>query len=247
MIKTSTGAALAVALLASAAGTVQAQDAGDWLVRVGVGHVAPNTSDDNLVFEGIELPGYQIDVDSGTSAVFNVSYFFKPNMAIELLAATPFSHDIDGSGVIAGLGKIGEIKHLPPVLSAQYHFRPGASVRPYVGAGLNFTLIYDEETTPSLHEGIVATANGALGTAYTGGETSMEIDNSFGAALQAGVDIDLTDTMFLNFDLRWIDISADATITTVTAEPGLADTTFTSEINADIDPWVFSTTVGWSF
>lgn len=69
----------------------------------------------------------------------------KENIAIELLAATPFSHDIKGTGALAGVGKVGETKQLPPTLSVQYHFSPKASVRPYVGAGINYTIFFSEK------------------------------------------------------------------------------------------------------
>ena len=239
---------LAAAMISAAmAMPAMAQDAGDWLFRIGVGYVAPNTSNDDLVFEGINLDNFRADVDDGASLVFNLSYFMSPNWAIELLAAAPFKHDIDGEGALAGLGKLGSTYHLPPTLSLQYHFAPGAKFRPYVGAGLNYTLFFKDSLEQSTHDGIVATANGALGTNFAGGTSSLDIDDSFGAAFQVGVDMQINEKWFTNLDLRYIFIDADADIETTTFDPSGAATVFDSNFDLSIDPWVLSWTVGFKF
>ncbi|MEM1080519.1 MAG: OmpW family outer membrane protein [Pseudomonadota bacterium] len=238
-------AALGIMLSASAL----AQEAGDWQFRVGIGVVAPNTSNDELFVSTADLgtiPDARIDVDDGYAAVVNATYFFSSNWGLEILASSPFSHDVDGAGALEGLGTLGEVKHLPPTVSLQYHFRPNQKIRPYVGAGVNYTLFFDESTTDSLHEGIVATANGALGTNFSGGTTELSVDDSFGLAVQAGFDIELTDNWFVNFDLRWIDIAVDAELDTTTFD-GETPVAINSAIDVDIDPWVFSGTVGFRF
>ena len=78
---------------------------------------------------------------------------------------------------------------------------------------MNYTLFFDEDTTDSLHQGIIGTSNAALGTTYSGGETGLRIDDSYGLALQLGADIQISKAFFLNVDLRWIDIEADARLT----------------------------------
>ncbi|MGB5720105.1 MAG: OmpW family outer membrane protein [Woeseiaceae bacterium] len=193
-------ATLAVVVLSSAA---NAYEKGDWLLRVGVGNVDPKSSN-----------GLVASVDSGTAVVFNGTYFFTPNVGFEILAATPFSHDIklasDGT-------KVGETKHLPPTFSLQYHFVPDGAFRPYVGAGLNYTLFFDEDTTGPLSG------------------TSLSLDDSVGFAAQLGADFDISEKMFLNFDLRWIDINTDAELDGLPLE------------EVEIDPLVYSLTLGWKF
>ncbi len=223
------------------------QDSGDWLFRVGVGYISTDTSDDVLVFEGIPLEDFRADVDDGISAVFNLTYFLSPNWGLELLASTPFNHDIDGRGALEPLGKLGEAKHLPPTLSLQYHFRPNQDVRPYLGAGLNWTLFFDDSVRDTTHEGIVATANGALGTDFSGGRSTLSVDDSFGIAFQAGVDFKVTERWFANLDLRYIDITADAEIRTETFDGAGAPVELNSNFDLDIDPWVFSLTFGFMF
>lgn len=180
-----------------------AYESGDWLVRVGAGHVDPKSSNGDIA-----------KVDSGTSLVFNGTYFYSPNFAVEVLAALPFSHDIK---LADGGTKVGEAKHLPPTVSLQYHFDTQSAFKPYVGAGLNYTLFFDESTTGPL-EGL-----------------DLDLDASFGLAAQVGANFDYSDTMFVNFDVRWIDINTDAEL----------DGSELEEV--EIDPIVYSLTIGWRF
>ncbi|MFO7277455.1 MAG: OmpW family outer membrane protein [Pseudomonadota bacterium] len=130
-----------------------------------------------------------VSVDSGQSPSFSITYQRTPHWGIELLGALPFKHDVrlkaDGS-------RVAEVKHLPPTLTVRYDFLPNGSIRPYAGAGINATLFFDEST------------RGALADA------DLSLDTSFGAAAQAGVDIDLRNGWFLNLDARWIDIDSEA-------------------------------------
>ena len=194
----------ALAALSFVAMPAQAYEKGDWLLRVGAGSVSPKSSNSSVV-----------SVDDGISLVFNGTYFFSPNVALEVLAAAPFSHDIK---LLADGTKVGETKHLPPTVSLQYHFNTNGAFHPYVGAGLNYTLFFSEETT------------GALAG------TSLDLDPSFGLAAQIGADFDISDKMFLNFDVRYIDIKTEASVSVV-------DLNF----DVDIDPMVYSLTLGWKF
>lgn len=167
--------ALLVSLLALN-GIAQAQDS-DWLVRVGAHQVKPKGDNHDLV-----------EVESDTQLTFSATYRLTPNLGLELLGALPFRHEIrlkDGT-------QVGETKHLPPTLSLQYHFLPEASLRPYAGLGLNYTLFFDEETTGPL----------------SGSE--LKLDNSLGLAAVVGLDMSITDQLSLNLDLRWFDIDTAA-------------------------------------
>ena len=221
-------ATLAAAGLISTGALAQSQ--GDFLFRVGIGHIETDTSSDNPVVGGTELDGYTIDVGNNTSPVVTLAFMTTDNIAVELLASWPFEHSIKGDGVLAGAGKLGETKHLPPTLSLQYHFRPNTAFRPYAGVGANYTLFFDDNTTQLLDDTL-------------GGPSSLDIDDSVGLAVQLGADFDISDNLFLNVDLRWIDIEADATIRT--ANPDGSDTI--SRIKADIDPWVISSSIGFKF
>jgi len=198
--------AVAVAAAAISAGhtpAVSAHEAGDMLLRVGLGTVDPKSSNGDIA-----------SVDSGSAVVINGSYFFSPNLAFEILAATPFSHDIE---LEADGTKVGKTKHLPPTFSLQYHFDTQGSFKPYIGAGLNYTVFFDESTTGPL----------------AGSE--LTLDDSFGLAAQLGADFNVSDNMFINLDLRWMDISTDAELDGAALE------------EVEIDPIVYSLNLGWKF
>lgn len=175
--------------------SVAAVEKGDWLVRFGAVNVSPNDSSTGLTGVG---PTATVGVDGNSQVFANLSYMIKENVALELLAATPFSHDIVGTGALSGLGKVGETKQLPPTFSIQYHFKPKASVRPYVGAGINYTIFFSEKATNTI--------------------SSLKLDDSLGLAVQAGVDVDITKNWFFNADIRYINIETTATTDLGTAE-----------------------------
>ncbi|KGU52046.1 membrane protein [Xanthomonas phaseoli pv. phaseoli] len=160
-----------------------AQSKGDWTVAVGAHQVAPKSDNGSLV-------GGTLDVDVGKDIkpTFTAEYFVADNLGIEVLAALPFEHDI----AIRGLGRVGSTKHLPPVISLQYHFNAQGTFSPFVGAGINYTRFFGTDT------------RGAL----AGSE--LELDDSWGLALHAGVDYTLSDRGALRVNLRWIDIDPQA-------------------------------------
>lgn len=171
--------------MVTAFGPLAHAEQGDWQVRVGVSQVAPKSDNGDIV-----------DVQDGVATTFNVTYFWRDNWAVELLAAQPFNHDIE---LVDG-PRVAKTRHLPPTLSIQYHFMPDQAVRPYVGVGLNYTMFLDEETTGALDG------------------NRLTLEDSFGVAAQVGVDIDLTPRFFLNVDARWIDIDTRAELNSVRLE-----------------------------
>jgi outer membrane protein len=176
-------APLAAALvLGGLAAPAFAQQAGDWTFGVGVHQVNPKSDNGSVV-------GGTLDVEVGSNVrpTITAEYFVRDNLGIEVLAAWPFEHDIS----IKGVGQVGSTKHLPPTVSLQYHFGEG-KVKPFVGAGINYTLFMSEET-----EGALAGSD-------------LELDDSFGLALHAGVDFKVGEKGAIRIDARWIDIDTDA-------------------------------------
>jgi outer membrane protein len=201
--------------LALAAAGLCAQPAlaakGDWILRGGVGVVDPKS--DNLTLGGA-LGVEEIQVDTGTSLTVEGTYMFANHWGVELLAAWPFSHDVDADLTGGGSANLTDIKHLPPTLSLQYHFNPDGRFRPYVGAGLNYTTLFDE--------GRVAGQD-------------LDLDDSFGLAGQVGIDIGLTDNVFVNLAARYIDIDSDASLDGVDIG------------TVEVDPFVYQAQLGWRF
>ncbi len=199
-MKTVTWTALAAALGLALAGPAAAEPQGTWTVGVGVGTVVPKDDNGDLTADNLEA-----DVDNSTRPTITVEYFVLDNLGIELLAATPFEHSVD----LDGLGEIATIRHLPPTLSLQYHFQTGTRWTPLLGLGVNYTAIFDED------------GKGALA------DSKVRFDNSFGVALNAGIDYELSDRGAIRANVRYIDIDSDVEV----------DGTDVGE--AEIDPFVF--------
>ena len=198
----------ATLLAAVAAATLGAQPAlagkGDIILRGGVHAVNPKSDNSPIV-----------NVDEGYSPSINLTYFLSDNWAIDVLGALPFKHDVNLNATGA---QVAELKHLPPTVSLQYHFLPnGAVFRPYVGAGFNYTLIFDEKTRGPL------------------AASTLSLDNSSGVAAQIGADFALNEKWAINVDLRWIDIDTDARLGA------------TSLGTVEVDPFVFGLTVAYKF
>ncbi|HCR33548.1 MAG TPA: hypothetical protein DIV57_09260 [Stenotrophomonas sp.] len=169
------------AAVSLAAAPAMAQSKGDWTVSAGVHQVAPKSNNGSLAGGTLK-----VDVDSDIKPTITGEYFLADNLGIEVLAALPFKHDIN----INGLGRVGSTKHLPPVVSLQYHFNSAGKVSPFLGAGLNYTTFFSEDTT------------GALAG------SKLKLEDSWGLAAHAGVDFAIGEKGALRVDLRWIDIDS---------------------------------------
>ena len=140
-----TSVLLLAALSASLALPAAAQSRGDWTLGVGVHNVDPKS--DNGTLTATPLGNLKMDIGSNARPTITGEYFIADNLGIELIAAFPFEHDVD----IKGLGRVGSTKHLPPTLSVQYHFgATDAKIKPFVGAGVNYTWFFSEKTEGAL-------------------------------------------------------------------------------------------------
>lgn len=164
--------------LALAAPLAHAHEAGDILVRAGAITVNPKADSSSVKVDQGPLSGTNLGgkatMSSDTQLGLNFAYMLTNNIGIELLAATPFEHDVKlkGTALPAANGKLGTLKHLPPTLSVVYYPLDSKSAfQPYVGGGINYTWIYDE------HVGSEASANGF---------SNFKAKNSWGLAWQVG-------------------------------------------------------------
>jgi outer membrane protein len=213
---------IATALVVAAtavSGIAQAQvPDGNWLVRLRVIDIVPNESNNGTGIAGI-VPADSIKVDNRWGVDLDITYFFTPNIAAELVLTYPQKHDVSiSSGPLQG--PIGYIKQLPPTLLAQYHFTTGTPWKPYVGAGLTYFWITDNELSV-----------GALGRVLN------VTKSNWGPALQVGVDYALNRNWYLNADVKYIWVS---TKVTDSINAGINTT-------LDVNPWVFGVGVGYRF
>jgi outer membrane protein len=156
--------------------------------------------------------GLQVDVDDDTQVGFTGEYFFTSSLGLELLASLPFEHDVSLGGT-----QIGSVKHLPPTLSLNYHFNSGGNFIPYIGAGVNYTNFFDEDE------------NGALGADFS-------VDDSWGLAVQAGIDMLVQENTLINFSVRYAEIEGDIDVS------GLGTVG-----EAEIDPLIITLALGYKF
>lgn len=215
-------ATTAATLLASTSAI--AYEAGDFIFRAGPTTVSPDEDSDTVA----GIAGSEVHVDDSTQLGLTLTYMYSDHIGVELLAATPFDHDVSGNSVLEGAGitDIASSKQLPPSLTVNYY--PASSdskIQPYFGAGINYTYFFDEDAD-SAFEAVA-------------GSTDVDLDDSWGLALRAGVDYQLSDKWALNASLWYLDIDTEATLKTT----GLG----TIKVDVDIDPYVYMLGVSYKF
>ncbi|CAM3452334.1 OmpW/AlkL family protein [Parendozoicomonas haliclonae] len=222
------GLAVAVSAALTFSGTVAAYDAGDLIIRTGAATVAPDVDSGNLKANGAVVNPANpttVDVDSNTQLGLSFTYMLDSNWGVELLAATPFSHTIKTKGGLASLGKLADVKHLPPTLTLQYYpMASGDAFQPYVGAGINYTTFFSEDFKSN----------------HKGSFKSLNLDDSWGLALQAGFDYALTDNLGVNAAVWWIDIDTEATFKS-------PDGATKYKVDVELDPMVYMVGLNYKF
>lgn len=169
------------AALAALASPALAQSQGEWTLGFGIANVNPKSNNGTLA--GGTVP---TSIDDNIRPTITFEYFIRDNIGIEVLGALPFKHSIKSNGT-----EIGTVKHLPPVVSLQYHFDASPQFKPFVGVGVNFAGFWDGE------------AKGPLAG------SKLRVKNSWGLAAHVGADYWISDKSAIRADFRWIDINAD--------------------------------------
>ncbi|MFZ6753946.1 OmpW/AlkL family protein [Undibacterium sp. Dicai25W] len=199
--------ALSLAAIGFTATQAMADEAqSPWMVRVRAVNISPANSSDPVGGVGA---ADRITVSSKTIPEIDFTYFVTPNWSAELILTYPQKHDVMLDGA-----NIGSFKHLPPTLTAQYHFIPEGKINPYLGAGVNYTRISD-----------VNLLNGAA---------NLD-NNSFGLALQAGVDFKIDKNWSVNLDIKKVQIRSDVTLNGAKIS------------NVKVDPLLVGVGVGYRF
>ncbi len=212
-----TAAVLAAGLALTLAGAAQAQDfqpkaAGTKMLNVRVTSVDPEAGDPITTLAGAAT-GLRAEVDTDVMPTIGLSYFFTDNVAVEVIAGTT-KHTVTAKGPATDV-KVKETWVLPPVVSLQYHFAPTAKVSPYVGAGVNYMLFHSGKDQ-----------NGF----------KVELDDGFGYALQAGVDVAVKGPWSANVDVKKVFFETDAKINGGALKS-----------KVKLDPWVLSVGFGYKF
>ncbi|MCH8492100.1 MAG: outer membrane beta-barrel protein [Idiomarina sp.] len=201
----------------------------DFSVNIGAISVMPDESSSNLnVIEsvaGLPAGSTGVGVSNNTQLGLTFDYRYNENFGLQLIAATPFSHDLKVKGsAIDGLN-IGKTKHLPPTLMAQYHFTQHALFQPFVGIGVNYTTFFDEQVGSDLEGALIA-----LDVTTASDNVSLSLSESWGIAVQAGFNYQLSERMGIHFMVSKMAIDT-------TGKVKVNGTTVQS-VNVDIDPVV---------
>lgn len=199
------GIACAALLASNVYAAMPADHAGEFMVRARAVHIG---------WQNSSSPVAGVAAENKTIPEVDLSYFFTPNIATELILTYPQSVNINLSGA-----PLGSIKVLPPILTVQYHFMPDSqSFRPYIGAGLNYTIFSS--------------------VGLSAGATPLNIQrSSTGFAMQAGFDVPINDTMTFNVDVKKAYIKTDVS-------NGISGAYVTT---LKVDPVLIGVGLGWKF
>ena len=209
--------AISIAILATLAAPAFAEDSGsNWIFRTGAAHVSPN-DDSGTVLGG----GVGVEDDTGLGLSF--TYMLDDQWGIEILGALPFSHDIVGTGALSGVN-IGETKHLPPTFSMVYQW--GSETKYHVGAGLNYTVFFDEEAAQDLNTALSAQAD-------------LDLDSSLGVAVKFGFDTPINNDWNFSGSVYYMNIETTADV--------IVNDAVAASVDVDINPWVVMLGVSTTF
>lgn len=164
-----------------------------------------------------QIPGSGLGYSDTVIPELDISYFFTDNIAAELILGTTRA-SIFGTDTAAGLGTVGKVWILPPTLTLQYHFTDFGAFKPYVGAGLNYTVFYNQKSA------------GAL--------SNIDVKNTFSGALQVGFDYMFDEHWGVNFDVKKLFLEPEWT--------GVSGGTALSG-KAKLNPWLIGTGVTYRF
>lgn len=182
LLKTLLASAVAVSAMPALA-----YEAGDILIKAGVVSVMPK---DNNADASAVVPDTDLDVSSDTQLGLTAVYMVTPKVGIEVLAATPFEHEVEADGGALDGATIATTKHLPPTVSAQFYPMDAASkLQPYVGLGINHTFFFDEEDDADIGTG--------------------SLKPSWGLSYSAGVDYMVNEQWLVNAAVWKMDIDTE--------------------------------------
>jgi outer membrane protein len=197
-----------------------------WMIRVRALGVLPDASGSTVNVSGVPAlssPNSGLSIGNSVVPELDISYFFTQNIAAELILGVT-RHSISGTGALDGLN-IGKAWLLPPTATLQYHFTDFGAFKPYIGAGVNCTVFFNQSAANTTVNGLAV--------------TNLHISNSFGAAVQFGFDYMLDRHWGLNVDVKklWLQPNYSATVNNVIPVTG----------RANIDPWLVGAGVTYKF
>jgi outer membrane protein len=207
------------AALALAATGASAQES-PWSIHAGPAAVRLHIDTAPEAPRGTPVPGGGLSATNSNILAFEVGYQLAPEWNARLTFGVPPTTDVAGTGTLAPLGKAGEIKYGPAVLTVTRALGQFGPVTPYLGGGVSYLKVF-------------STADGAL--------ANFRVANAWGGALQVGAELALNTRLGLFVDLKKIFLSTDVT-GTVPAFGGAP-----AYARVKIDPFVVHAGVSYRF
>jgi outer membrane protein len=233
-----TGLAVA-SCMAIASNKIHAQTSGSTTLGIGWLRVMPQGTSDPLVMESvagipldIQVPDTSAHVRAASTISLTVEHYLTDNVGVALLAGTPLSAELAGSDSLARYGAIGKATAMSPVLELRYHFLPAnAKLRPFVGAGIDYTWYKDIQITnvQFLSCGPGCTAHGSLAS-------------SWGPTFEFGVGYALNEHWGINASLSYLPMS---TTMKIEAEP--VGINVVADLNIKVNPLIAKMNVLYTF
>lgn len=210
---------IATAVGALFACSAASADQSPWTVRAGGAHVQFSPKAE-VSAGGAIVPGADVKASSNNTAVFELGYDLAPDWRARLIIGVPPTTKLTGTGPLAGTGTLGKVKYGPAVLSLTYRLGNFGGVEPYVGAGINYTVVFKDK------DGFI---------------NNLKVNSAFGSALQAGFEVPLADGWSIGLDARkiFVKTKANGTLPAMGGAPAHAD--------VRLNPLVVSLTVGKRF
>jgi len=197
-----------------------------WMIRVRALGVLPDASGSTVNVLGapaLSSPNSGLSIGDSVVPELDISYFFTKNIAAELILGVT-RHSITGTRTLAPL-PIGKSWLLPPTATLQYHFTDFGAFKPYVGAGVSYTVFFSQSAANTPFNGLAV--------------TQLNVSNQFGAAVQFGFDYMFDRHWGLNVDVKklWLEPNYSATVNNAIPVSG----------RANIDPWLVGAGVTYKF
>jgi len=181
----------AFAAIALFAGTASAETSHEdqWMVRVGPATLS--LADEAVISVGGQVvPGGGIATEDQATPTLEISRYVADQFALSVTVGLPPRVEIDAAGSLQGVGRLANVDYGPAAMTLQYHPFRGKRVDPYIGAGFAYMLITN-------------TQDGAM--------QNVEVENDFGAALQAGVNVSVTEKVGVFVDVKQAYLTTRAT------------------------------------
>ncbi len=178
----------------------------------------------------VPAPGGLLEVDDSNTLAFGYIRGISDRFSLEAALGIPPKHKTFGKGFLEPFGQISSVKQFAPTVFFNYHFGdPGATLRPFVGLGLNYTRFLDAKSTPS-------------GEAASGGPTKLRLSDSWGLAAHGGAAWAIDKRWQIIGSIAYADVKSNLTATTTTYKGEVVRTT-----RIEFRPVVYTLVVGYSF